>query len=55
MQMKVISANEVNCLVLERASLPSPSLLYAICVPRISELELKQFLGQLKGQEIDLT
>ena len=38
-------------LVVERASLPSSSLLCLICVPRISESELYQLLNNKSGRK----
>ena len=39
--------------LLERDSLPSPSLICTVCMPRMGEPELEEFVGQGKWQEVE--
>ena len=39
--------------LLERDSLPSPSLICTVCMPRMGEPELEEFVGQGKRQEVE--
>ena len=39
--------------LLERDSLPSPSLICTVCMPRMGEPELEECVGQGKRQEVE--
>ena len=47
------SEHEKLFYLLERDSLPSPSLICTVCMPRMGELELEEFVGQGKWREVE--